>query len=52
MNKVRIFGVILIIAGVAAKLILENDKFAFIYALAIGLGIGLSITGKVKGIKS
>lgn len=48
MNKIRIIGFILFIAGVILMLTLENDMIDFISGLLIGAGIGLLVTGRLK----
>ena len=48
MNKIRIIGFVLFIAGVILMLTLENDMTDFISGLLIGAGIGLLVTGRLK----
>jgi hypothetical protein len=48
MNKIRIIGFVLFIAGVILMLTLENDMIDFISGLLIGAGIGLLVTGRLK----
>lgn len=51
MNKVRIIGLLILIAGIIIRFVLRNDTLDFISGLLVGLGIGLVIVGKVGGKK-
>ena len=46
MNKIRLIGILLVAAGIAARFLFENSDYSVLFALVIGIGIGLLITGK------
>ena len=48
MNKTRIIGLVLLLIGVIVQLTIEHDTTDFISGLLIGIGIGLTITGRFK----
>lgn len=48
MNKTRIIGLVLLLIGVIFQLTIEHDTIDFISGLLIGIGIGLTITGRFK----
>ncbi|MCF4101923.1 hypothetical protein L1I30_09610 [Gillisia sp. M10.2A] len=41
-------GIILVIIGAAGIYFLDDEKYSFIPAILLGLGIGISITGFKK----
>lgn len=50
MNKIRIVGGIILLLGIASNLFLDGDLNSLLSGLAIGLGIGLLITGRIARI--
>ncbi len=48
MNKVRIFGIVLLISGVSLFLFYDNDGIDFAFGFLSALGLVLAITGKLK----
>lgn len=46
MNKVRIIGIVLLLAGLSINYFFKNDGIDFGSGLLIGLGIGLIFTGR------
>jgi len=48
MNKVRIFGIVLLISGVSLFLFYDNDGIDFAFGFLSAFGLVLSITGKLK----
>ena len=51
MNKVRINGIILIIIGISTMYFLEDEKFDILSGIILGLGLGLTITGRYRKSK-
>ena len=47
MNKIRIFGLLMLIIGIVLHFTFDNDGIDFLTGLLIGGGIALLITGKV-----
>ena len=45
MNKVRIIGIVILVAGVLLISYFENDGIDFVSGILVGLGIGLVLTG-------
>ncbi len=50
MNKVRIIGLLILLVGIGIRFILKHDTIDFVSGLLIGLGIGLTIVGRIWGI--
>lgn len=48
MNKVRIIGLVLLVASISLRLIIENEDSHFVFGVMMGLGVGFLITGKLK----
>jgi uncharacterized membrane-anchored protein len=48
MNRIRIIGLLLLIAGISAHFFLEGDQYDMLSGLLMGLGIGLLITGRFR----
>ena len=48
MNKVRIFGIVLLISGVSLFLFYDNDGIDFAFGFLSALGLILTITGRFK----
>ncbi|MDT0678822.1 hypothetical protein [Autumnicola musiva] len=48
MNNVRINGIILITIGIATMYFLEDEKFDILSGIILGLGLGLTITGRYR----
>lgn len=48
MNKIRIIGLIMLIAGVAFPFFFENDKMSFFVGILVGAGITLLLRGTTK----
>ncbi|MGJ8593555.1 MAG: hypothetical protein ACSHXF_13470 [Aquaticitalea sp.] len=48
MNRIRLIGLGILIAGMAMLFFLDSDASDFLSALLLGLGVGLVITGKVR----
>lgn len=46
MNKTRILGISLFTIGIILIYKIENDLYSFIGGLLIGLGVGMTISGK------
>lgn len=47
MNRIRIFGLIILIIGIILHFSFKNDGIDFLTGLLIGGGIALLLTGKV-----
>lgn len=47
MNRLRIFGTIILLIGVFLNSYLNNDGIDFVSGILVGLGIGLIITGRI-----
>ena len=48
MNKIRIFGILLLISGILLFLIYDNDGIDFAFGFLSALGLILTITGRFK----
>jgi len=48
MNKIRIIGLLILVLGIIVQFTLENDTSDFISGILFGVGIGLTITGKIS----
>ncbi len=46
MNKFRIFGIVLLLIGIASFYTIDNSGVDFIFGILTGLGAGLVISGK------
>ena len=46
MNKTRILGILLFTIGIIIIYKIDNDLYSFIGGLLIGLGVGMTISGK------
>lgn len=48
MNKVRVTGLVILLSGLTATFLMDVDGFWI--GAAIGIGIGLLVTGKIKKV--
>jgi len=46
MNKIRVFGIAILVIGIIIMFKIDNDFYSFIGGFLIGIGIGLIISGK------
>ena len=46
MNKTRILGITLLLIGIIIMFKIDNDLYSFIGGLLIGVGVGMTISGK------
>ena len=46
MNKIRIFGIVLVLTGIVSIYTIDNSGYDFIFGMLTGIGVGLAITGK------
>ena len=46
MNKTRVFGIALLVIGIILMYKIDNDLYSFIGGLLLGIGVGMTISGK------
>jgi hypothetical protein len=47
MNKIRIIGLVILVAGIVIQFTLEGDISEFLSAFFFAIGLGLLIAGKI-----
>ncbi len=48
MNKIRIFGIVILLIGIVLFYAFDNSGVDFLFGLLAGSGLILTITGKVR----